>query len=88
MLQRWLAAVLRGYFSYHAVPGNVETLKMFRRECARAWLYALRRRSQRHRMDWSWMAKLGERYFPPARTLHPLPSVRFYAKIQGRSRMR
>ena len=85
---QWLAAVLRGYFNYHAVPGNIETLKMFRRECARVWLHALRRRSQRHRMDWNRMARLVERYFPPARTLHPLPNVRFYANIQGRSRMR
>jgi hypothetical protein len=28
----WLRQVVRGYFQYHAVPGNWERLKAFRRE--------------------------------------------------------
>ena len=43
----WLGRVVRGYFNYHAIPGNAAALEMFQREVVRAWLHALRRRSQR-----------------------------------------
>lgn len=46
----WLRSVVQGYFNYHAVPGNFVALQTFRREVARAWLEAPRRRSQRHRL--------------------------------------
>jgi len=45
----WLTQVVRGYFNYHAVPGNLRRLYTFRRETARYWLSTLRRRSQRSR---------------------------------------
>ena len=41
---RWLRRVVQGYFNYHAVPGNVDRLRTFRKEVARGWLHALRRR--------------------------------------------
>ena len=47
-----LRSVVQGYFNYHAVPGNFVALQTFRREIARAWLGALRRRSQRQRLPW------------------------------------
>lgn len=47
----WLRSVVTGYYRYHAVPGNIRALTTFRREVVRAWLHALRRRSQRHRMS-------------------------------------
>src|SRR5450755_83122 len=48
----WLRTVVQGYFNYHAVPGNFAALQTFRREIAWAWLEALKRRSQRHRLPW------------------------------------
>ena len=51
-LGKWLRSVMQGYFNYFGVPGNLVSLNMFRREAARSWLHALRRRSQRHRLSW------------------------------------
>jgi RNA-directed DNA polymerase len=45
----WLRRVVQGYLNYHAVPGNLKRLGMFRAEVCRAWMHALRRRSQRSR---------------------------------------
>lgn len=73
----WLRRVVQGYFSYHAVPGNVDRLDAFRKEVTRAWLHALRRRGQRGRMPWSRFAVLVDRYLPRARVLHPYPHQRF-----------
>jgi len=49
----WLQQVVRGYFQYHAVPGNGARLRTFRREVLHHWYQALRRRSQRSRLRWS-----------------------------------
>ena len=50
----WLRAVVRGYFNYHAIPGNMAALEAFHTESVRYWLWALRRRSQRHeRKSWA-----------------------------------
>ena len=84
----WLRSVVQGYFNYHAVPGNFATLQTYRREVARAWLRALRRRSQKHRLTWERFAKIVDQYLPKPRILHPYPEVRFDATTQGRSRMR
>jgi group II intron reverse transcriptase/maturase len=76
----WLRSVLQGYFNYHAVPGNFAALQTFRREVVRAWLEALRRRSQRHRLPWERFRSIIDRYLPLPRILHPEPGVRFDAK--------
>src|ERR1019366_4928583 len=76
----WLRSVVQGYFNYHAVPGNFAALQTFRREIARAWLEALRRRSQRHRLPWERFRSIIDRYLPLPRILHPEPGVRFDAK--------
>jgi len=76
----WLKSVVQGYLNYHAVPGNFAALDMFRREIKRAWLAALRRRSQRHRLLWEQFGSIVTRYLPLPRILHPLPDVRFDAK--------
>jgi len=34
---RWLGSVIRGYFNYHAIPGNMPRLSGFRDEVCRAW---------------------------------------------------
>ena len=75
----WLRSVVQGYFNYHAVPGNFVALQTFRREVARAWLEALRRRSQRHRLPWERFRSILDRYLPLPRILHPEPGVRFDA---------
>ena len=76
----WLRSVVQGYFNYHAVPGNFAALRTFRREVARAWLEALRRRSQRHRLPWERFRTILDQYLQTPRILHPEPGVRFDAK--------
>ena len=44
---KWLRRVLQGYFNYHAVPGNLHSLRSFRLEVRKRWLRVIRRRSQR-----------------------------------------
>ena len=85
---RWLGRVVQGYFNYYAVPGNFAALQTFRRELARLWLAALRRRSQRHRMPWQRFAEIVNRYLPRPQILQPEPGARFDANTRGRSRMR
>ena len=75
---RWLGAVLRGWFNYHAVPGNYRQLNQFRIQVVRHWLRVLRRRSQKGRRRWDWarMARLAAYWLPKARILHPYPDQR------------
>jgi len=78
---KWLGRVMRGYFAYHAVPNNARRLNMFRTLVIRAWLRALRRRSQRgRRLTWERFVCLVEKYLPKVSILHPYPSERFLAK--------
>lgn len=77
VLGRWLGKVMRGYFAYFAVPGNLNRLDGFRTEVIRAWLHALRRRSQRARMSWRRFGPIVNRYIPPVKLAHPYPSQRF-----------
>src|SRR5262249_23111737 len=44
---KWLQSVVRGYFQYHAVPGNEKSLEQFRSHVLRLWLRQIRRRSHR-----------------------------------------
>jgi group II intron reverse transcriptase/maturase len=85
---RWLGAVVRGYFAYHAVPTNGRSLAVFQKEVERRWLFALRRRSQRSRLTWERMQRLSNRWIPSPKILHPWPEERFDAKTRGRSRVR
>ena len=85
---RWLASVVRGHCAYYAVPGNSEAIRAFRDQAARHWYRALRRRSQRTRLNWERMDRLATRWLPQARIRHPWPSVRFDARTQGRSPVR
>jgi len=77
---KWLCRVVRGYYNYHAIPGNAAALETFRREVVRAWLHALRRRSQRSRMTWERFGRLVDLWIPQPQILHPHPNVRFFAK--------
>ncbi|MBA3969165.1 MAG: group II intron reverse transcriptase/maturase [Gemmatimonadetes bacterium] len=76
---KWLQSVVRGYFNYHAVPGNLDSLHVFRFRVTQLWRRTLIRRSQRHRLNWERMRQLADRWLPESRVLHPYPSVRFDA---------
>lgn len=75
----WLKQVVRGYYQYHAVPGNLPRLETFRQQIARHWRFTLRRRSQRSRWTWERFEVLLNLYLPRPRVLHPYPLARFYA---------
>jgi RNA-directed DNA polymerase len=77
---RWLSQVLRGYYQFHAVPGNIQALGALRTAVTQVWRHVLRRRSEKSRMTWRRMAQLVERWLPRPRILHPYPERRFYAK--------
>jgi hypothetical protein len=34
---KWLRSVVQGYFNYHAVPGNADSLATFRSRVTRLW---------------------------------------------------
>ncbi len=77
---KWLGAVVRGYFAYHAVPGNTRALSAFRYHVVDLWRRALRRRSQRDRTTWTRVEKLANRWLPKPRISHPWPAQRFRVK--------
>jgi len=85
---RWLASVVRGYFQYHAIPGNGEAIEAFRTQVARHWYRSLKRRSQKSCLNWGRMGTVVDTWLPKARILHPWPEQRFDAIIRDRSRMR
>jgi hypothetical protein len=85
---RWLASVLRGHYNYYAVPGNSDAIQAFQNQATRHWHKALRRRSQRSRLNWERMHRLAQRWLPPARITHPWPNQRFNARTQARSPVR
>ena len=85
---QWLASVVRGHLAYYAVPGNRDAVAAFRSQVTRDWHEALRRRSQRSRLDWTRMNRIATRWLPPAKIMHPYPEKRFDARTQGRSPVR
>lgn len=74
---RWLGSVVRGYFNYFAVPGNLTRLNGFRSAVCRLWRKALMRRSQTHHLGWSRFGKLVDHFIPGCRLVHPYPHTRF-----------
>ena len=85
---QWLRSVVQGHLAYYAVPGNTDAVAAFRTRATRHWYKALRRRSQRTRLNWERMSRLANRWLPPARVKHPFPDVRFDARTRGRSPVR
>jgi RNA-directed DNA polymerase len=79
----WLRSVVQGYFNYHAVPGNIDSLGAFRYRVTRLWRSVLFSRSQRQNLNWAKMRKLADRWIPQPRVLHPYPRVRFDAIHPG-----
>jgi group II intron reverse transcriptase/maturase len=75
----WLQSVLRGYYQYHAVPGNLGVLSRFRYRVLRHWRRALSQRSQR-RPTWSKLAPVFDHWLPIPSLLHAYPDARFDAR--------
>jgi RNA-directed DNA polymerase len=75
----WLRKVVRGYYQYHAVPGNTTQLRIFKLRVCRLWQSVLVRRSQRAKMRWERFTPVLNWWIPPPRVLHPYPDARFYA---------
>jgi len=74
---KWLGQVVRGYFAYHAIPTNSQTLQSFRYHVTCAWFRVLQRRSQRTRWTWEKMTRLARQWLPTPRIQHPWPNARF-----------
>jgi len=85
---RWLGSVVRGHLAYYAVPGNESAIFAFRGQVTWHWYRALRRRSQRTRLNWERMDRYATRWLPPARVMHPYPQARFDVRTRGRSPVR
>jgi RNA-directed DNA polymerase len=84
----WVKQMLKGHLNYFAVSGNHPSLWWFFNKVKRLWLAALKRRSQTARLSWERFIQFVARFFPPIRTLHPLPCHRFDARTRGRSPVR
>jgi len=67
------------HFNYHAVPGNMDSLRVFRARVTRLWRRTLLCRSQTHRLPAARMYALEKRWLPVPRVLHPYPEQRFAA---------
>jgi RNA-directed DNA polymerase len=76
---QWLKSIVQGHFHYYAVPGNLDSLSVFRRRLTGYWWHTLRRRSQKRRLSWTRMLALADRWLPQPRVLHPYPADRFAA---------
>jgi RNA-directed DNA polymerase len=74
---KWLRSVIQGFYNHHAVPGNRDTLDVFRTLLARSWFQSLRRRSQKARsLKWERMQRIIDKWLPHPRILHPYPNQR------------
>jgi len=72
---QWLRSVVQGHLAYYAVPGNTDAVSAFRFHATRHWFKALRRRSQRTRINWVRMNRIATRWLPKVRVKHPFPNV-------------
>jgi group II intron reverse transcriptase/maturase len=74
---RWLGSVVRGWFNYHAIPGNYQSLNAFHTEVQRLWRHVLQRRSQKRRKcTWERVRRWMRKWLPVPRILHPYPDQR------------
>ena len=76
---QWLKSIMQGHSHYYAVPGNLDSLGVFRERLIGQWWRTLRRRSQKHPISWTRTLALADRWLPQPRVLHPYPAVRFTA---------
>ncbi len=70
-----LCRKVKGHYAYFGLRGNSAALGRFRNEVEKIWIKWLRRRSQRHALEWTSAARLLRRYkLPPARLLTTKPA--------------
>jgi group II intron reverse transcriptase/maturase len=70
--QHHLSVMLRGFYQYFALHHCVRKLSWLRYAVQRQWAGILRRRSQRHRLTWQYLASRTWFELPLGRLLHPL----------------
>jgi RNA-directed DNA polymerase len=75
----WLQSVLRGYYQYHAIPGNLSILSGFRHQVTRLWYRILCQRSQR-RPTWKKLGPTFDHWLPIPHVVHDYPDARFDAR--------
>jgi len=85
---KWLRVVLLGHFRYYGLPGNSDKLEAFKYHVSILWYRTLKRRSQRHRLNWERMDRLIARWLPNPRIMHPYPDLGMYVITRGRSPVR
>jgi RNA-directed DNA polymerase len=85
---KWLRVVLLGHYRYYGLPGNSRKLEAFVYHLTRLWFKALRRRSQRSKINWDRMNRLVRRWIPLPRICHPYPDLSLYVTTRGRSPVR
>src|ERR1022692_4829608 len=76
---QWLKSIVQGHFNYYAVPGNLDSLSVFRERLIGQWWRTLRRRSQKRPISWTRTLALADRWLPQPHVLHPYPADRFAA---------
>jgi len=84
----WLHRVVNGYYRYHAVPGNSDSLGVFRQRLCRLWAQVLRHRSQKRRLNWDRLNCLFEGWLPYPRTCTLTRAPALTPLIRDKSRMR
>ena len=75
--------MVQGHGQYYGIPLNSQRLQAFRLAVIRHWYRTLRRRGQKHRLNWDRMGRLTARWIPTARIYHPWPSVRLDARLKA-----
>ena len=69
--QAHLTTMLRGFYQYFALHHCESKLEWLRYEVQLQWIRTLRRRSQRHRLFWSYLRSRSWFELPYPKTLHP-----------------
>jgi RNA-directed DNA polymerase len=86
----WLRKVVLGYYQYHAAPGNLDQLRIFKGRVNRLWRNVLIRRSQRAQMRWERITPVLARWIPPPRililTLASTPLIHRKSRMRKRAR--
>jgi len=85
---KWLRTVVLGHCRYYGLPGNSRKMKSFVYHLTHLWFKTLRRRSQRHKLNWDRMNRLAARWIPSPRICHPYPDPSLYVTTRGRSPVR
>lgn len=85
---KWLRVVVLGHFRYYGLPGNSRKLESFVYHLICLWFKTIRRRSQRHKINWDRMNRIASRWIPSPRICHPYPNLNLYVTTRGRSPVR